>query len=95
MVAVSPEGVEWSSESAVLSCSGDGWDSGNKEVGKEGDRDSLLMGTCTRGWQLLAQSQAQQGGQLVSPWGFSWVTGPWGGPLGYTAARGSDGHCKP
>lgn len=35
MVAVSPEGVERSSESAVLSCSGDGWDSGSKERRRE------------------------------------------------------------
>ena len=29
--------------------------------------------------QLLAQSQAQQEGQLGSPLGYSGVTGPWGG----------------
>lgn len=88
MAAVSPEGVEWSSESAVLSCSGDGWDSESKERRREGDRDSLLMGVCIRSGtgagsssnqQLLAQSQAQQGGRLASPWGSSWITGPWGG----------------
>lgn len=105
---MSPEGVQWSSESAVLSCSRDGWDLGDKERRREGDRVSLLMGMCIRsgtsGWQLFKPAAlSPEPGPAERPAGQSlgllmhyWSLGRYlTCLLGYSSARASKGHYDP